>query len=143
MRISTRSTYGIRALLHLATRYGEGPVAIGHMVQGEGLPRRYMEQLLHRLRREGLVRSVRGRNGGYVLAREPGRITLADALRALDGTIAPVSCVDRFRQPQCDRMEGCAAREMWKDVTQRIEQVLESVTLAGLSERETQSPKKR
>lgn len=85
MKLSTRSTYGMRALVELALALGHGPVSAGHIAKRQDLSVAYLEQLLHRLKRQGLVRSMRGPRGGYVLAREPHQITMAQVVQILDG----------------------------------------------------------
>ena len=85
MKLSTRSTYGMRALVELALASGHGPVSAALIAKRQELSVAYLEQLLHRLKKQGLVSSVRGPRGGYVLAREPQRITMADVVRILDG----------------------------------------------------------
>lgn len=85
MRLSTRSTYGMRALVELALASGHGPVSATHIAKRQDLSVAYLEQLLHRLKKEGFVSSVRGPRGGYALAREPRRITMGQVVRVLDG----------------------------------------------------------
>lgn len=85
MKLSTRSTYGMRALVELALTAGHGPVSATLIAKRQGLSVAYLEQLLHRLKRQGMIRSVRGPRGGYLLAMEPQRITMADVVHILDG----------------------------------------------------------
>ena len=85
MRLSTRSTYGMRALVELALGAGRGPISATAIAKRQDLSAAYLEQLLHRLKRQGLVNSIRGPRGGYVLARDPRRITMADVVSVLDG----------------------------------------------------------
>lgn len=87
MRLSTRSTYGIRALVELALTAGHGPISATFIAKRQGLPIAYLEQLLHRMKRHGLVSSVRGPRGGYVLSRDAQRITMADVVGVLDGRL--------------------------------------------------------
>ena len=86
MKLSTRSTYGMRALVELALAGGHGPVSAALISKRQDLPVAYLEQLLHRLKKEGLVNSIRGPRGGYVLAKQPHHITMAHVVRVLDGT---------------------------------------------------------
>jgi Rrf2 family protein len=85
MKLSTRSTYGMRALVELALTSGRGPLSAALIAKRQDLSVAYLEQLLHRLKRQGLVSSLRGPRGGYVLAREPRQITVADVVRVMDG----------------------------------------------------------
>ena len=86
MRLSTRSTYGMRALVELALASGHGPVSAARIAKRQVLSAAYLEQLLHRLKKDGIVRSIRGPRGGYLLAKSPTHITMAEVVRVLDGT---------------------------------------------------------
>ena len=86
MRLSTRSTYGMRALVELALASGRGPVSAALIAKRQALSAAYLEQLLHRLKKDGIVRSIRGPRGGYLLAKGPTHITMAEVVRVLDGT---------------------------------------------------------
>ena len=85
MRLSTRSTYGMRALVELALASGRGPVSAARIAKRQALSAAYLEQLLHRLKKDGIVRSIRGPRGGYLLAKSPTHITMAEVVRVLDG----------------------------------------------------------
>src|SRR5574341_1415205 len=94
MRVSSRGEYGLRALYDLAQHYSDGPVPSSDIARRQSIPPNYLNQLLIVLRRSGLIRSERGRNGGHRLARPPHKITLREAVRVLDGTTAPKECVE-------------------------------------------------
>ena len=93
MMFSTKAEYGVRVMAHLAKRDDDAPVSLGSIAEAEGLPLAYLEHLVQRLRREGLVESRRGARGGYSLARAPEAITMAEVVRALEGEIAPIECI--------------------------------------------------
>src|SRR4030042_122137 len=93
LKISTRGLYGIKALYELAHSYGNKPVNIREISNRHGMPVPFLEQVLHRLKRKGLVKSRRGINGGYLLSRPPDTITIGDAVRALEGPIALCDCL--------------------------------------------------
>ena len=90
---STKAEYGVRVMAHLAKRGGDSPISLGTIADAEGLPLAYLEHLVQRLRKAGLVESRRGAHGGYTLAREAGDITMAEVVRALEGDIAPIECI--------------------------------------------------
>jgi Rrf2 family protein len=130
MKISTRSRYGLRALLELAREFGKGPVFMETIAKRQDLSRKYLHALLTRLKEVGLVESTRGARGGYHLARPPGGIRLDEVVRALEGTLSVLECVQDG--PSCDRFESCRAREIWKGLTETIENYLAGLTLVDL-----------
>ena len=131
MKISTRARYGTRAMLDLAMNYGQGPVMVKDIAARQQVSPRYLEQLLFAVKLAGLVKSVRGIRGGFMLARPPSKIKLLQVVEALDGSIAPVSCVD---QPeQYIRSPYCAAHDVWSEVKKAAEVVLDSLTLEDLA----------
>src|SRR5436309_8033981 len=93
MMFSTKAEYGIRVLVELASRDGESPVPLAEIAEANGLPLAYLEHLVARLRKAGLVESRRGARGGYLLARPAGEITMAEVVEALEGSIAPIECI--------------------------------------------------
>ncbi len=134
MKLSTRGRYGLRAMLDIAINQGDGPITLNSISERQGISVGYLEQLMVPLKKEGLIRSVRGAQGGYLLAREPDKITVGDIIRALEGPIAPVACVSEDYPEECDRAEGCVTRLVWAKVRDSIAQVLDSLTLADLME---------
>jgi Rrf2 family cysteine metabolism transcriptional repressor len=130
LRISTRARYGTRAMLELALHYGQGSMLVKNISEKQKLSNRYLEQLLLTLKLAGLVRSTRGNKGGFMLARKPSQIRLLEIVQALDGSIAPVECVD---EPDFyPRAEFCATREVWAEVKRAVNNVLNSITLQHL-----------
>lgn len=130
MRISTRGRYGIRALLDLAMRWGQGPVQLKDIAQNQEVSLQYLEHLVRPLIAAGLVRSMRGAHGGVWLAKPPEEIKLSEVIEALVGSIAPVECVDDPKV--CDRSDRCATRDVWCDLKRVMDEVLESMTLQDL-----------
>jgi Rrf2 family protein len=130
MRISSRGQYGIRALSVLTARHGGGPVQVREIARAEGLSAKYLEQLLGRLRSGGLVKSVRGARGGYVLAREPKAITVREVLVLLEGSLAPVGCVEDGAHGDLDR---CGVHGLWVGLHDAVLVYLGSYTLADLT----------
>src|SRR5690349_11964341 len=131
MRISSRGQYGVRALAHLATRYGERPVQVREIARAERLSPKYLEQLLARLRLGGLVKSARGAHGGYALARPPETITVREILVLLEGSLAPVVCLEA---PHVAGDGGrCPAHALWSGLYDTVLRFLDSYTLADLA----------
>src|SRR5271155_5059392 len=95
MMFSTKAEYGVRVMVELARRAGENPVPLAEIAAHDGLPLAYLEHLVARLRKAGLVDSRRGSRGGYLLARPPAEITMAEVVEALEGSIAPIECISQ------------------------------------------------
>ena len=141
MRFSTRSEYGIRVMVRLGRSYGSGPVALNELAEQEGLPLSYLEQIAGLLRRAGLVNSRMGVRGGYALARQPQAISMADIVRSLEGSLAPVSCLAEGGGPdECNHADTpCSAHAFWEQLQSTILATLQSVTVADLM-KEAQQP---
>lgn len=135
MKISTKGDYGIRALIELTHRYGEKrPTQSGDIAARQNIPESYLEQLLTTLRRAGFLRSVRGPQGGHVLARRPDAIVVQEVLEALEGPIIDVDCLDE--SGNCAASGGCAQSQMWLAVRDAVVGVLGKTTIADLAERD-------
>lgn len=133
MRVTTWGEYGLIVALHLARRAGEGPVAARELSEQERLPHDYVEQILLRLRRGGLIRSVRGARGGYALAHLPGEVTVRDVLAASEHVTFEVNCdVHQVDAQRCSPDNACSIRPVWRMLERRINEVLSGVTLADL-----------
>lgn len=133
MKLSSRTRYGMRAILELAMEYGKAPLQIKTIAQREDISNKYLEQLISMLKSAGLVRSIRGPRGGYVLAKEPAEIQLKDVFTTLEGPMVPAECLEH--PEYCPRCTDCATRQIWQELQDAIFGVLESVTLADLVER--------
>ncbi|HVH32418.1 MAG TPA: Rrf2 family transcriptional regulator [bacterium] len=132
MKVSTRAEYGLRALMDLASHYGEGPVQSHDIAVRQGLPEPYLNQLMTTLRRAGLVTGKRGPTGGHVLSRAPEAITLREAFDVLEGPTAPWWCVETD-DPECIYAAGCGLRPIWQAINQAVERVLGETSLADIS----------
>ncbi len=133
MKVSTRGEYGMRAMVSLATQYGNGPIALTAIAQDSSVPAAYLEQLLGQLRRAGLIVSTRGAHGGYALARSPEHVTAGEIYRVLEGPVAPMECVSEVPGDDlCPLIDGCATRIVWLKVRDGIIEALDSTTLADL-----------
>ena len=133
MKLSTRGRYGVRIMLELALHFGEGPVLLRDIAERQAISEKYLWQLIKPLKSMGLIKSIRGARGGYVLAREPAEINLREILRILEGSLCLVDCVDD--PAACDRSESCITREIWSETSKNISQSLESMTLGKMVER--------
>ena len=130
MKLSTKGKYGLYAMIFLAQRQGEGPQSLKAF--GElNLPEAYLEQLLGALRRAGLVNTVRGTQGGYLLSREPEKITVKEILEAMEGPLRFSDCVAEPEQP-CARSGSCPARGVWEYLTGEINALLDRITLSDI-----------
>lgn len=134
MKISTRSEYGIRVLLALARAEDEEPLSLTSVAKSERLPHAYLEQLVADLRRAGLVTATRGQAGGYRLARPPEQISLATAIRTLDGPLLEMPCAGVESAERCDRREPCSVHEAYERLFSSIDATLGTTTLAELAE---------
>jgi len=132
VRISTKGGYGIRAMYELAMAHGQGPIPLKTVAARQAISENYLEQLMRTLRRAGLVKGVRGARGGYELVSSPEKIRVGDVIRALEGPISPVSCVDQDGASDCERHELCPTRDLWERLRDSMTEVLDSTTLADL-----------
>lgn len=134
MKMSTKSTYGLRAMVNIARKFDRGATSVVDIARKEGISVTYLEQLMNRLRRDGLVRSVRGPKGGYVLSKSPDEITVRDVVKTLEGGISPVYCItsEKALKNICAREKGCATKPVWAKLARAMNDCLKSVTLEDL-----------
>lgn len=133
MRITTLAEYGVICALHLARRAAEGPVTGRELAELERLPADYVEQILLRLRRAGLVRSTRGARGGYALARDAGQISIRDVIEASETTTFDLHCVSHpVGEERCSSSQTCSIRPVWLLLQRKIDDVLAGVRLSDL-----------
>lgn len=132
MKLSTKGRYGLRAMLEMALNEENGPMTTRTIAEHQELSERYLEQLLIPLKQAGLVKSIRGSQGGYVLGRHPKDITVGDIIRVLEGPIAPVDCVSEINPDECDRSGFCVTRGIWTRMRDAITEVLDSYSLQDL-----------
>jgi len=130
LRLSTKGQYGVRAMYEIARGYPEAPVNIKLISERQEVSIHYLEQILGRLRRAGLIRSVKGPGGGYVLTRKPEEITISDILKELEGPVAITSCMNP--EKGCLRVEICVTHLLWKALGKQIEDFLDTMTLNDL-----------
>ena len=137
MRITTLAEYGVICALHLAHRSDEGPITGREIAARERLPVDYVEQILLRLRRAGIVKSTRGARGGYTLARPPHDVSVRDVIAASELTTFDLHCdTHPVGEERCSSAQTCSIRPVWMLLQQKIDDVLESVKLADLMDDE-------
>ncbi len=130
MRMSTKGRYAARAMLELAMGHGKEPLLLRDIAARQEISEKYLERIMTTLVSSGLARSQRGQNGGFTLARSPEQIRLSEVVRAAEGSLAPVPCVDDAAL--CDRADACVTRDIWERMKEAMLGVLDSVTLAEM-----------
>lgn len=136
MKFGVGVDYCLKALLMLAERYpSSDPIRVEEIAATQGVPENYLRRLLIELKRGGLVASQKGPSGGYLLARHPARITMADVVEIIEGEYAPVDCLEEGGNSPCPRDQPCPMRDVWREVRESVVAVLKSATLQSLSER--------
>lgn len=131
MKLSTRGRYGLKVMYQLAVKYGEGPISLNVIAEKENLSQNYLEQLVSVLRKEELINSVRGAQGGYMLAKPPEDITVGNILRVLEGSIGPADCVIEGNY-ECENEEECVTKLVWEQIKDSIDNVIDSITLEDM-----------
>ncbi len=132
MRISTKGRYALRLMVELALNYNSGLMPLKVIAEKQDLSDKYLEQLITQLSRAGYVHSVRGAQGGYKLAIAPEKITVGMVLRTMEGSLAPVACLDS--NDICERASSCATISVWRKLNTAINDVVDNITLADLVE---------
>jgi len=134
MRLSTKGRYTTRAIVDLALNYQKGPVFLKDIAKRQEVSQRYLSQLVIPLEGAGLVKGIRGRRGGLILAKPPRQITLGQVIQISEGRISFEECVDNPKV--CSRSSRCAIRDVWSETVRTVERVLESITLQDLIDRQ-------
>ncbi len=133
MKLSTRSRYGLIAVVDLALAYGEGPVSLATLANTQGVSESYLEQLLRTLKSQGIVETVRGASGGYVLRDDPKTLSVGRVLEILEGSTAVVDCVGTGEGGGCENACICSARPLFLRLQARIDDVLNSTRVWELA----------
>lgn len=129
MKLSTKGRYGVKAMVDLAINYGKEPVSIKSISERQKISEYYLEQLFSSLRKSGLIKSVRGASGGYILDKEPKDITVYEVLEVLEGPIEISNCLE---DGSCNNIDCCATRIVWKKIKESIDSVTTSITLQDI-----------
>ena len=132
MKLSTKGRYGTRAMLDIASHAENGPCVMKDISARQNISPKYLDHILSALRRAGLIKNIRGKGGGYILAKPAAAINLKEVIEAVEGSLAPVECVDDAAV--CDRNATCSTIEVWRKLRDAIEGVLAATTLESLVE---------
>ncbi len=136
--LSKKTKYGLQALTFLAREYGRGPLLISDLAEREGIPKKFLEAILLQLKNAGILQSRKGKGGGYSLGRRPEEITVGQAVRILEGPLAPVPCVSETAYQRCTECEderSCGIRLVMKDVRDAIARILDNTSLQEMLNR--------
>ncbi|MCM1115521.1 MAG: Rrf2 family transcriptional regulator [Clostridium sp.] len=131
MKISTKGRYALRLMLDLAENQKDGYVALKDIAQRQDISKKYLEQIVPLLNKSGILRTTRGFQGGYMLAKAPDKYTVGDVLRITEGSLAPVACLD-YEPNSCDKCDTCATLPIWKGLYDVISEYLDSITLQDI-----------
>ncbi len=136
MTISQKCQYAVRAILELAKQYGVGPIKTGQIAAKQAIPQRFLENILNELKPTGIIESRRGINGGYLLARDPGKLTVGEIIRLIEGPVEVVKCISDKNTPSCPLKDKCALLGLWKKANKAVEEVYDSTTFKNLVDQE-------
>ena len=134
MKISTKGRYGLRALIDLAQYSEIEPVSINSIASRQWISERYLEQLMTLMKKAGLIKSIRGAGGGYVLAKKMDEISVGDVLRALEGNLEPVECAAYSQESSCEAAGGCVTKYVWQRINESINRTVDEISLKQLVE---------
>ena len=132
MKISTKGRYGLRAMINLARFSDNEPVSISSIAAKEDISERYLEQLFGMLKKAGLIKSIRGASGGYVLAKPVEDISVGDVLRALEGSLEPVKCSAFLEDGGCSASEECVTKYVWQKINESINDTVDHMMISEL-----------
>ena len=135
MKISTKGRYALRLLLDLGEHRGDGFISLKEIAERQGISKKYLEQIIPILNRTNVLRTNRGAQGGYMLARTPDKYTVGEILRLTEGSLAPVACLEQ--EPNlCERQESCATLPVWQGLYRVINDYLDNITLQDILDQE-------
>ena len=133
MKLTMKGDYGLRAMIDMAMYYGQGPIESADIANRQYVPEQYLDQILMILRKEGLVKSVRGPRGGHMLSRSPSEITMSQVMQALEGYVPPMECLPN--PDFCKLSPGCSIRGVWQQIDELTQRILTSTTIEELAQR--------
>ena len=134
MKVSTKGRYALRMLVDLAEHRNDGYIPLKTISERQGISKKYLEQIVPMLTRSGILRASRGNKGGYSLARKPEDVTVGDVLRATEGSLAPVSCLE-FEQNDCPNADKCPTLFIWEGLYSAVQTYLDGISLHDIAER--------
>ena len=132
MLISTKGRYALRVMIDLAEHRSGEFISLKEIAQRQEISDKYLEQIIGRLSKAGLVQSARGAQGGYKLTKAPSECTVGEILRVLEGDLAPVACAASVHPALCPRLDDCVTTEVWRRIGEAINNVVDNITLADL-----------
>ncbi len=137
MKVSTKGRYGLKAMVYIATNSSDNScVSLRCISEKEGISENYLEQIIAQLKKHKLLKSVRGANGGYILSREASKISVGEILRALEGSLAPVDCVNGDDNKSCNCgtscSDGCSTKDVWQKIYDSISETIDNIYLESL-----------
>lgn len=132
MKLSTKGRYGLRAFIDLAVCGEERPVSLNSIAERQEISISYLEQLMAKLKKAGLVKSVRGVNGGYTVAKPVEQISVGEVLRALEGDLTPVECAGIDSSQQCSSSSQCVSKIVWKKINDSINDTVDNIYIGEL-----------
>ena len=138
MKISTKGRYGLRAFIDLARYSEDGPVSINSIAQRQELSEGYLEQLMAKLKKAGLVKSLRGSGGGYILAKDASEVSVGDVLRALEGNMELVTCAAFHDVESCGLQKTCVTKYVWQKINESILSTIDEIKIDTLVEQSRQ-----
>ena len=133
MKISTRGRYGLRLMLYLSLHYEKGYLSLKEISKSENISEKYLEQIINPLTKSHLVKSMRGAQGGYILAKDPSSITVGQVLRILEGSMVLVDCLKNPQIP-CPRRDDCTTITLWEKIKEAVDNVIDHTTLEDLTQ---------
>ncbi len=134
MKISTKGRYALRMIVELASNPDETFVSLKDIAERQNISKKYLEQIVPMLNSSGILRTTRGNKGGYMLAKSAGELTVGDILRATEGTLAPVACLE-FEPNTCQRVNECSTLFVWEGLYKAVADYLDSITVQDIIDR--------
>lgn len=134
MKISTKGRYALRMLIDLASNHEDGYISLKDIAERQDISKKYLEQIVPMLNKSGILRTNRGNKGGYMLAKAPNELTVGDVLRATEGNLAPVSCLE-YEPNTCPRCEDCATLYIWEGLYKAVNEYLDNITIQDIIDR--------
>lgn len=136
MKITAKGEYATLAMLELALQYQKrGPVQIHEIAEKYKIPPKFLVQILIQLKRSGLILSRRGAEGGYLLAKPPHQISLGEVIRAVEGPVVSIKCLEKDNSQSCVLEPGCAFKSIWYDISQAMENMMNEITYENLCQK--------
>ncbi len=133
MKISTKGRYALRMLYDLAIHSEDGYVSLKDIAERQNISKKYLEQIVPLMNKSGILRTNRGNKGGYMLARKPDEITVGDVLRATEGSLAPVACLEAATN-ECPRASECSTLYVWEGLYKQVTEYLDGITIQSIIE---------